>query len=201
MSPEIEQLILAIGYLGVFIVVLFESGLFGFFLPGSSLLFTAGFLSSQGILTIEIILVMTLFATVAGNSLGYLLGARYGKYLFASQKIPFFKKKHLLTAEQFYKKHGGKTIILARFIPVLRAFAPFVAGLSRMDKKQFYFYNILGGILWAIGVPLLGYLLGETIPEAPTYILPSIAIIVLLLFLPKGARFVKNQLSFLTKKQ
>lgn len=190
MSPELTALVLSIGYLGLFLVVLFESGLFGFFLPGSSLLFVAGFLSSQNHLNIIFVLCILFSASVMGNCLSYALGAKYGKRLFEKQTFPFLQKAHLLKTEQFYEKHGGKTILLARFIPIVRAFAPFVAGMARMRLRPFLLYNVLGGLLWGVGVPLLGYILGASFPTLGNYIFPLIGIIVILLLIPKLVRFL-----------
>jgi membrane-associated protein len=157
-----------------------ESGLlFGFFLPGDSLLFTAGFLASQGFLNIWVLMIGCFIAAVTGDSVGYYIGHRYGKRLFNKEDSLLFHKDHLLKAQAFYKKHGGKTIILARFMPFIRTFAPVVAGIGDMKYSSFLTYNIIGGLLWAGGVTYAGYELGRIIPDVDKYLLPIIGLIVI----------------------
>ncbi|HRN96602.1 MAG TPA: VTT domain-containing protein [Candidatus Levybacteria bacterium] len=162
---EIEYLIQfgqIFAYIALFGIIFAESGLLiGFFLPGDSLLFTTGFFASKGLLDIRILLPLLFVAAVAGDSVGYTFGRRVGRKLFQREKSLLFHKKHLLAAEAFYEKHGKKTIILARFVPVVRTFAPIVAGIGHMEYKTFLAYNIVGGFLWAVGVTLLGYFLGQ----------------------------------------
>ncbi len=185
MHFDLASLIQTVGYLGVFTVVFLESGLLiGFFFPGDSLLFTAGFLASQGLLDIKILIVGCFVAAVAGDSIGYLIGAKLGPKIFTKENSIFFHKKHLERAQRFYDKHGGKTIILARFIPVIRAFAPVVAGVGKMDYKRFVSFNLIGGVLWAIGVTLAGYYLGSLIPDVDKYLLPIVGLIVIASVLP-----------------
>ena len=175
-----EELIKTVGYVGLFAIVFAESGLLiGFFLPGDSLLFTAGFLASQGILSLPVLLVLFAVAAISGDSVGYAFGRRVGRRLFDRQDSRLFRKKHLIKAEEFYEKNGSKTIILARFMPVVRTFAPIVAGIALMDYRRFVTYNIVGGLLWSCGVTLAGYFLGQRIPGADKYLLPiSIMIII-----------------------
>ncbi len=159
---DLEGLIKAIGYIGVFTIVFVESGLLvGFFLPGDSLLFTAGFLAAQGFFDITFIALGCFIFAVAGDSVGYFLGHKFGRRIFQKQDSLFFHKNHLISAENFYKKHGGKTIILARFMPVIRTFAPIVAGVGSMNYRTFLFYNIFGGLLWAVGISTAGYYFGN----------------------------------------
>ncbi|MBI2595608.1 VTT domain-containing protein [Candidatus Daviesbacteria bacterium] len=182
---DLASLIQAIGYLGVFTIVFLESGLLiGFFFPGDSLLFTAGFLASQGYLDIKILIAGCFVAAIAGDSIGYLIGANLGPKIFSKNNSIFFHKKHLERAQRFYDKHGGKTIILARFIPVIRAFAPVVAGAGKMYYKRFVFFNFFGAVLWAIGVTLAGYYLGSLIPDVDKYLLPIVGLIVIASVLP-----------------
>ena len=162
MHFDLASLIQTVGYLGVFTIVFLESGLLiGFFFPGDSLLFTAGFLASQGFFDIKILIAGCFVAAIAGDNIGYLIGAKLGPKIFTKKNSIFFHKKHLERVQRFYDKHGGKTIILARFIPVIRAFAPVVAGAGKMDYKRFCFFNFFGAVLWAIGVTLAGYYLGS----------------------------------------
>lgn len=185
MHFDLVSLIQTVGYLGVFTIVFLESGLLiGFFFPGDSLLFTAGFLASQGYLDIKVLIFGCFIAAVAGDSIGYLIGAKLGPKIFTKENSIIFHKKHLERAQRFYDKHGGKTIILARFIPVIRAFAPVVAGAGRMDYKKFLMFNLVGGVLWAIGVTLAGYYLGSLIPGVDQYLLPIVGLIVVVSILP-----------------
>ena len=185
MHFDLASLIQTVGYLGVFTIVFLESGLLiGFFFPGDSLLFTAGFLASQGFFDIKILIAGCFVAAIAGDNIGYLIGAKLGPKIFTKTSSIFFHKKHLERAQSFYDKHGGKTIILARFIPVIRAFAPVVAGAGKMDYKRFCFFNFFGAVLWAIGVTLAGYYLGSLIPDVDKYLLPIVGLIVIASILP-----------------
>lgn len=157
-----ELLIKTLGLIGVFAVLFVESGLFfGFFLPGDSLLFTAGVLASQGLINYPILLVITFLAATLGDNVGFWFGQRIGVKLFEREDSRFFKKHHLLDAQKFYDKHGKKTIVLARFIPFVRTFAPIVAGAAKMPYSTFLLFNVLGGLLWAVGIASLGYFLGN----------------------------------------
>ncbi len=177
---DLKALIEAIGYIGVFTMVFLESGLLvGFFFPGDSLLFTAGFLASQGFFDITILAIGCFIAAVVGDSLGYLIGYKFGRSLFKKEQSLIFRPDHLRKAEAFYEKHGGKTIILARFMPVIRAFAPVVAGISSMNYTTFLIYNLVGGALWALGLTLAGYYLGSLIPDVDKYLLPIVGAIIL----------------------
>lgn len=186
---DIISLIKAVGYIGIFAIIFAESGLFvGFFLPGDSLLFTAGFLASGGLkdfqLSLTVLLVGCFIAAVAGDSVGYWFGRRVGRRLFEREDSTFFKKKYIIKAQEFYEKHGSKTIVLARFIPIVRTFAPIVAGTAEMHYRTFITYNLIGGALWSIGVTLAGYFLGHLIPDIDKYLLPVIILIVLISVAP-----------------
>jgi membrane-associated protein len=194
MHFDLSQIIQTIGYIGVFGVVFVESGLLvGFFLPGDSLLFTAGFLASQGFFNIALLIAGCFVAAVAGDSVGFLIGSRYGKKLFDKQESTFFKRSHLVKANDFYSKHGGKTIVLARFMPLVRTFAPVVAGMAEMKYSSFLFYNIFGGALWAIGITLAGYYLGSLIPDVDKFLLPIIFVIVFVSVLPGLFHILKEE--------
>lgn len=182
---ELVPLIKTVGYLGIFAIIFTESGLlFGFFLPGDSLLFTAGFLASQGYFNIYTLALGCFIAAVLGDNVGYYIGHRYGRRLFEKKESMFFQKDHLIKAEAFYKKHGGKTIILARFMPFIRTFAPVVAGIANMDYRSFLLYNILGGFLWGVCLTYAGYILGSIIPDVDKYLLPIIVLIILVSVAP-----------------
>lgn len=185
MPFDLSSLIQTVGYLGVFGIVFLESGMMiGFFFPGDSLLFTAGFLASQNLLDIKVLIIGSFLAAVAGDSVGYYIGKHLGPKIFNKEKSIFFHKKHLERAQRFYDKHGGKTIILARFIPVIRAFAPVVAGVGTMNYKKFVFFNFFGAVLWAIGVTLAGFYLGSLIPDVDKYLLPIVGLIIIASVLP-----------------
>jgi membrane-associated protein len=182
---NLEGLIRAVGYVGLFAIVFAETGLFfGFFLPGDSLLVTAGLVAQQGELNIVTLLVILAIAATTGDAAGYWIGRRAGERLFRREDSRFFKRGHLLAAEAFYRKHGGKTIILARFTPFVRTFAPAVAGAAGMPYGAFALYNVVGGLLWVGSMTLLGYYLGAAVPNLDVYLLPLIAVIVLLSLLP-----------------
>jgi membrane-associated protein len=181
-----EHLLETFGVLGLFFIIFAESGLlFGFFLPGDSLLFTAGLLSAQDKLpALPIILLGCFLAAVIGDQVGYAFGRKVGPALFKRPDSRFFHQKHVERAQMFFDDHGPKTIVLARFVPIVRTFAPILAGVGKMNYRTFVSYNVVGGFLWAVGVTSLGYVLGETIPSIDKYLLPVIAVIVLLSILP-----------------
>ena len=195
MKPmHLETILPTIGYLGIFAIIFAESGLLiGFFLPGDSLLFTAGFLASQGIFDIGILALICFIGAVVGDSVGYTFGHRVGRKLFNKKDSRFFHKENLLKAEKFYEEHGKKTIILARFLPVIRTFAPIVAGIGSMEYKTFLSFNIIGGFLWAVGLTVGGFLLGSLIPGVDKYLLPIILGIIVLSVLPQAVHLLKNR--------
>ena len=182
MHLDLLSLIKSLGYFGVWAIVFAESGLLvGFFLPGDSLLFSAGFLASQGFLNIGLLIFGCFICAALGDNLGYATGHRWGRRLFQREDSWLFHKKHLVTTEQFYEKHGQKALILARFLPVVRTFAPIVAGIGAMRYRTFLTYNLIGGALWTVGITLLGYFLGQVIPadKIDRYLLPIIALIII----------------------
>jgi membrane-associated protein len=164
-----EHLIDTVGLLGVFLIVFAESGLLiGFFLPGDSLLFTAGFFASGPSsipeslhLPLIPLLIGLAIAAIAGDQVGYLFGSKVGPSLFRRPDSRFFKQSHVEKAQAYFEKYGSKTIVLARFVPVVRTFTPIIAGVSNMHYRTFVTYNIVGGMLWAVGITLLGYFLGQ----------------------------------------
>ncbi len=182
---DLVNLISTAGYLGLFLIIFAESGLFfGFFLPGDSLLFTAGFLSSQEILNIWLLVPLLFIAAVLGDSVGYWFGKKVGPKIFTRPESRFFKPAHVVKAHAFFLKYGNKAIVLARFVPIVRTFIPIVAGVGSMPYRNFITYNILGGLIWAPGLTLLGYILGAQIPEAEKYLHVIIGVIVLISFVP-----------------
>ncbi len=182
---ELESLLRTVGYAGIFAIVFAESGLLvGFFLPGDSLLFTAGFLASQGFFDIVILCIITFVAAVVGDNVGYYFGRRAGPRVFKKEDSLVFSKSNIDKSVAFYEKHGGKTIVLARFIPVVRTFAPVIAGVGKMDYKKFLFFNIAGGLIWAVGVTVLGYILGNSIPDIDKYLIPIALVIIFISIAP-----------------
>lgn len=181
------------GYIIATAIIFAECGLLvGFFLPGDSLLFTVGILAGQGLFNVWILMGLLLVAAIVGVGVGYGVGAKWGRKLFQREDSHFFKQENLRKAELFYEKHGGKTIILARFIPIIRTFVPVVAGIGRMSLTKLILYNIVGGIVWVVGIVGAGYLLGERIPNVDTYLLPIIFIIVFLSILPGLMEMLKT---------
>lgn len=184
------------GVIGIILIVFAETGLFfGFFFPGDSLLFTAGIFASQGFFSITILLVGCIIAAILGDSVGYWSGKKYGRKLFDRDEGFFFKRKHLYDAEIFYEKHGKSTIIIARFVPIIRTFAPIVAGIGNMNYFSFISYNIFGGIFWVSGLLLLGYFLGEMIPNPDVYIIPIAFLIIILSFIPIIIKMIRFKLN------
>jgi membrane-associated protein len=163
------KIISTLGYAGIFALIFAESGLFfGFFFPGDSLLLTAGLLAARPLpetnhplLNIFVLIPGLFIAAVLGDQVGYWFGAKTGPLIFNRENSLLFRRKNLLAAKAFYEKHGGKTVTLARFVPFIRTFAPIVAGAAEMNYKRFVMFNLLGGLLWAICVTLLGYGLGK----------------------------------------
>ena len=187
-------LIEAVGIVGVIGIIFAESGLFfGFFFPGDSLLFTAGLLASQSLLSLPVLLVGTFIAAVIGDNVGYAFGKKVGPALFSRENSFFFNKKHIEKSREFFGKYGKKAIILARFMPIVRTFTPILAGVGSMEYRVFFAYNIVGGFIWTFGMVLLGYFLGSVIPDPDRYILPIVLAIIVLSVLPaiRHVRFKK----------
>lgn len=188
------QLGVIAAYTILFGVIFAESGLLiGFFLPGDSLLFTAGFLASQGLFNVYVLVVGFFLAAVVGDSVGYWFGHKVGRRLFNREESLLFHKDNLARAEKFYEKHGKKTIIIARFLPIVRTFAPIVAGMGKMHYPTFLTYNIIGGVLWAAGITLLGYFLGGLIPGIDKYLIPIILLIVIASVAPTAYHILKEK--------
>src|SRR5437016_2852597 len=175
---DLATLIQTMGYLGIFLIVFADSGvLLGLVLPGDSLLFTAGLLASQGHLNLWLLMLVAALGAILGDSAGYAFGKRMGPHLFMRKDSWFFTTRHLDRARHFYARHGGKTIFLARFLHFVRTLAPMIAGAADMHYGTFLFYNVFGGLFWAISVSALGYWLGNTVPNIDHYILPILGVI------------------------
>lgn len=190
-----------LAYLLLFCIVFAESGLFfGFCLPGDSLLFVAGFVcsASNSALRFEILAPLLIVGAITGDSVGYWFGNKMGPLLFSREDSLFFKRAHLMKAHNFYEKHGKKTIVLARFVPIVRTFAPIVAGAARMEYKTFLAYNIGGGIFWVISLMGLGYILGD-IPVVKENLEKAVLLVIFISILPiiiegyKGWREKKSE--------
>ncbi|MBX4215401.1 VTT domain-containing protein [Candidatus Parcubacteria bacterium] len=185
MNIGMIELIEVLGYLGLFIIVLVESGvIFGFFLPGDSLIFTAGLLASQGMFNIWILGALLALGAILGDSIGYWFGRQVGPTLFNREDSWLFHKRHVARTAAFYEKYGPRAIILARFVPIARTFTPVLAGVGKMRYSTFLRYNVLGAIAWGAGVTLLGFFLGSSIPDAERFLMPIILVIIAVSFLP-----------------
>jgi len=196
MHFDLQILIKTFGYPLVWGMIFAESGLlFGFLLPGDSLLFVAGFLCSlvpTG-LDIRVMAFGCFVVAVLGDSVGYYTGKRFGRKLFDKEDSKFFKKKHLVAAEDFFERQGKTALILARFMPFIRTFAPIVAGIAAMQYKTFIKYNVVGGFFWSIGLTLLGYFLGKSIPEdqIDKYLIPIVLGIMFISLAPSIFHIIK----------
>lgn len=179
------HIIEALGLIGVATAIFLESGVFfGFFLPGDTLLFSAGIFALQGFFPLVSVIVVCTIAAILGDSVGYWTGKKMGRALFEKNSSFFFNIKRIEQAEAFYKKHGALAIIMARFVPLVRTFAPIIAGVARMPYIKFLFNNVVGGLLWAASLPLLGYYFGSLIPNPDRFILPIVFLVIAASFAP-----------------
>lgn len=194
-SPE--KIIQTGGVLLIGGIIFAESALLiGILMPGGdTLLFMAGFFAAQGHLPLGWLMLSIIIGAILGDNVGYTIGRRTGPRLFRKDDGLFFRKDHIQRAEKFYKMHGGKTVTLARFVPVIRTFAPMIAGVAKMDRKQFMFYNVLGAVIWATTVPLLGYFLGSRIPNLDSYLGPVIIVAFMLTFIPPLVPILRDPVS------
>ncbi len=173
------------GYLGLALLVFAESGLLiGIFLPGDSLLFVAGLLAAGGFLAFGPLTLIVIVAAILGDSVGYWFGANIGDNLFKRKDSRFFKQAYVTRTQDFFAVYGGRAIVLARFVPVVRTIAPVLAGVGSMRYRHFLSYNALGGFLWGAGLVSLGFFLGSVIPNSDKYVLPLSLVIIVLSFLP-----------------
>jgi len=191
---HLEDLIRWGGYTVLAVIIFAETGLFvGFFLPGDSLLVTAGLFAARGDLSLTVMFILLSFMAIAGDAAGYWIGRVTGPRIFTREKSMFFAKDHLLRAQRFYEKHGGKTIIIARFMPIIRTFAPVVAGVGKMSYARFASYNIIGGTLWIGSMLGIGYTLGNVIPDIDKHIHWVILIVVFLSILPGIVEYLRHR--------
>jgi membrane-associated protein len=187
---DVEFLVRTGGLLVLIIIVFTETGLLlGFFLPGDSLLVTAGIFAARGDLDLLTLNISLSLAAIAGDTVGYGIGARTGPKIFTREDSLFFNRKHLLSAKEFYDRHGGFTIVVARFMPIIRTFAPVVAGVGAMEYRKFLFFNVFGGIFWVMSTTLAGYFLGTMMPNIQERIHVVIAIVIFMSLLPAIIKF------------
>ncbi|MFH1601521.1 MAG: VTT domain-containing protein [Candidatus Shapirobacteria bacterium] len=201
MHWDIEGLIRTVGYVGIFGIVFAESGLlFGFFFPGDSLLLTAGLLASRGYLNIYYLVILSIIGAIGGDTAGYWIGHKWGRRLFEKKESLIFKKKHLEKAEDFYRLHGGKAIVIARFMPIIRTFVPIMAGVAQMHYDRFVSFNVIGGILWVLTMGFGGYLIGTYFPGADKYFHYLVLAVIFVSLLPSAYHFYKEYGSEFKKK-
>ncbi|GHF57923.1 membrane-associated protein [Deinococcus metalli] len=182
---DLPHLIQSVSYAGIFGMVFAESGLLaGFFLPGDSLLITAGLLARQGTLNLPGLMLAVAAGAILGDSVGYAIGRKFGPAVFNREGSRLLRPEYVQRTQAFFDRHGSRALILARFVPVVRTVAPTMAGVGGMAYPKFLTYNVVGGLLWALGVPLLGYALGGLIPNLDRYILLLVGVVVVLSFIP-----------------
>lgn len=194
LNPEV--LIKTFGYVGFFLAVFAESGvLVGVLLPGDSLLITAGLFAASGFFSLPILIIGGIVAAILGDTVGYQTGKYFGPRLFSREESLFFKRRYVEEASAYFKKHGPKSIVVGRFVPIVRTFVPIVAGMGRMPYKTFFLWNTFGGVLWVASLLILSFFLGNAIPNLDHYILPIAGGIILLSFVPIVWRIVRKACS------
>jgi membrane-associated protein len=192
---NVPELIRMAGLLGLIVIVFAETGLMvGFFLPGDSLLITAGLFAFKGDLNIWTLNIALVLAAIIGDATGYYIGRRTGQALYSRPNSLLFRRDHLIKTHEFYEKHGGKTIIIARFMPIVRTFAPVVAGAAEMTYRNFAVYNIIGAFLWVLSMTLTGYFLGAVVPDIEKQIHKVVAVVIFLSLLPPGIAWLKSKM-------
>lgn len=183
--PSLDAFIRWGGYTVLVAIVFTETGLLvGFFLPGDSLLITAGLVAAAGHLDIWLLNVLLVSAAVVGDSVGYAIGARLGPRLFTREQSLLFNPRHVERTRQFYARHGAKTIVIARFVPIIRTFAPVVAGVGAMEYRRFLLCNVAGGVGWVTSMTWAGYLLGQAVPDIESHIHIVVAVVIVLSVIP-----------------
>jgi membrane-associated protein len=193
-AHSLDDLIRWGGYVVLVAIVFTETGLLvGFFLPGDSLLITAGLVAAAGGLNIWWLNGLLIVAAIVGDSVGYAIGWRVGPRLFTREKSLLFNPRHIERTRRFYERHGAKTIVIARFVPIVRTFAPVVAGIGQMQYRRFLLYNVLGGVGWVLGMTWAGYLLGRAIPNVDRYMHIIVIIVIILSVIPIGVEIFKER--------
>jgi membrane-associated protein len=192
---NVPELIRYAGLIGLIAIVFAETGLMvGFFLPGDSLLITAGLFAAKGDLNIWTLNIALVLAAIIGDATGYYIGRRTGQALYSRPNSLLFRRDHLIKTHEFYEKHGGKTIIIARFMPIVRTFAPVVAGAAEMTYRNFAIYNVVGALLWVLSMTLTGYFLGVIVPDIEKQIHKVVAVVIFLSLLPPGIAWLKSKM-------
>jgi membrane-associated protein len=193
-AHSLDDLIRWGGYVLLFGIVFTETGLLiGFFLPGDSLLITAGVVAAAGVLNIWWLNVLLVIAAITGDSVGYAIGTRLGPRLFTRPKSLLFNPRHIERTRAFYARHGPKTIVIARFVPIIRTFAPVVAGVGEMEYRRFLFYNVAGGVGWVTSMTWVGYLLGRVIPNIGDYVHVVVVVVIVLSVIPIGIEILRER--------
>jgi len=191
---DVKSLVMWAGYVGLFAIIFAETGLLvGFFLPGDSLLVTAGLFATTGELNILYLNLLLIPAAIIGNSVGYWIGYKSGPRLFKREQSLLFRKDYLIKTHTFYEKHGASTMIITRFMPILRTFAPIVGGMGQMNYRKFTYYNIIGAAAWILSMTLIGFFLGRTIPNIDKHIEKVIIAVVFLSLLPAIIKYLKHK--------
>jgi membrane-associated protein len=191
---NVPELIRIVGQYGIPLIIFAETGLLaGFFLPGDSLLITAGLFAARGDLSLPLLVVTLIPAAILGNATGYQIGKRAGKTLYNRRDSLLFRREHLRMTHEYYERHGGKTIIIAQFAPILRTFAPVVAGVAEMGYKNFATYNVVGAILWITSMTVGGYLLGNAIPGIDKRIDVLVMVIIAVSLLPALIAWLRSR--------
>ncbi|HMH48996.1 MAG TPA: VTT domain-containing protein [Candidatus Acidoferrum sp.] len=193
-AQSLDALVRWGGYVVLAAIVFTETGLLiGFFLPGDSLLITAGLVAATGALDIWWLNVLLAAAAVAGDSVGYAIGARIGPRLFTREKSWLFNPRHIVRTREFYERHGAKTIVIARFVPIIRTFAPVVAGVGQMPYRRFLFYNVAGGVGWVLSMTWAGYLLGNVVPNIDRHIHIVVIVVIVLSVIPIAVEIFRER--------
>jgi membrane-associated protein len=193
-AQSLDSLIRWGGYVLLVAIVFTETGLFvGFFLPGDSLLITAGLLASAGVLNIWWLSLLLMAAAITGDSVGYTIGARIGPRLFTREKSWLFNPRHVVRTRDFYARYGAKTIVIARFVPIIRTFAPVVAGVGQMFYPRFLLYNVAGGIGWVVSMTGAGYLLGTAVPNIDRHVHVIVIVVIVLSVIPIGVEIMRER--------
>ena len=191
---NVPELIRLVGFYGIVAVVFAETGLLiGFFLPGDSLLITAGLFAARGDFDFATLILALIPAAIVGNATGYYIGHRTGKALYQRPNSLLFRREHLKMTHDYYVRHGGKTIVIAQFIPILRTFAPVVAGVAEMGYRQFATYNVVGAILWVGSMTTAGYVLGNLVPNIEQRIHYVVAVVIAVSLLPPAIAWLKRR--------
>jgi membrane-associated protein len=191
---SLDQLVRWGGYAVLVVIVFTETGLFvGFFLPGDSLLITAGLVAATGTLNIWWLTILLAVAAVVGDRVGYAIGYRIGPRLFTREKSLLFNPRHVERTRRFYARHGAKTIVIARFVPIVRTFAPVVAGVGQMAYRRFVLYNVVGGVAWVTSMTWAGYALGQMVPDIGRHIHVIVIIVIVLSVIPIGVEILRER--------